>query len=47
MSWIKRNLAFVISLTVAAALLIGGAVYLFSAQSEAEAATSGLGGSVE
>jgi hypothetical protein len=42
MSWIKRNLAFVISLTVAAALLIGGAVYLFSAQSEAEAATGEL-----
>ena len=42
MSWIKRNLAFVISLTVAAALLIGGAVYLFSAQSEAETATGEL-----
>ena len=42
MSWIKRNLAFVISLTVAAALLIGGAVYLLSAQSEAEAATGEL-----
>ena len=42
MSWIKRNLAFVISLAVAAALLIGGAVYLFSAQSEAEAATGEL-----
>lgn len=42
MSWIKRNLAFVISLTVAAALLIGGAIYLFSAQLEAEAATGEL-----
>ncbi|MCX6863514.1 MAG: Amuc_1100 family pilus-like protein [Verrucomicrobia bacterium] len=42
MSWIKRNLAFVISLAVAAALLIGGAVFLFSAQSEAEAATGEL-----
>lgn len=42
MSWIKRNLAFVISLTVAVALLIGGAVYLLSAQSEAEAATGEL-----
>ena len=42
MSWIKRNLAFVISLAVSAALLIGGAVYLFSAQSEAEAASGEL-----
>jgi hypothetical protein len=42
MSWIKRNLAFVISLAVAVALLIGGAVYLFSAQSEAEAANGEL-----
>jgi hypothetical protein len=42
MSWIKRNLAFVISLAVAVALLIGGVVYLFSAQSEAEAATGEL-----
>ncbi len=42
MSWIKRNLAFVISLAVAVALLIGGAVYLFSAQSEAEAASGEL-----
>lgn len=42
MSWIKRNLAFVISLAVALALLIGGAVYLLSAQSEAEAATGEL-----
>ncbi len=42
MSWIKRNLAFVISLAVALALLIGGAVYLFSAQSDAEAANGEL-----
>jgi hypothetical protein len=42
MSWIKRNLAFVISLAVSAALLIGGAVYLLSAQSEAEAASGEL-----
>lgn len=42
MSWIKRNLAFVISLAVAVALLIGGVVYLFSAQSEAEAASGEL-----
>jgi len=42
MSWIKRNLAFVISLVVALALLIGGAVYLFSAQSEADAASGEL-----
>jgi hypothetical protein len=42
MSWIKRNLAFVISLAVAVALLIGGAVYLLSAQSEAEAASGEL-----
>lgn len=42
MSWIKRNLAFVISLAVALALLIGGAVYLFSAQSEADAASGEL-----
>ena len=42
MSWIKRNLAFVISLAVALGLLIGGAVYLFSAQSDAEAANGEL-----
>jgi hypothetical protein len=42
MSWIKRNLAFVISLAVAVALLIGGAVYLLSAQSEAEGANGEL-----
>ena len=42
MSWIKRNLAFVISLAVALALLIGGAVYLFSSQSDAEAANGEL-----
>jgi len=42
MPWIKRNLAFVISLAVAVALLIGGAVYLFSTQSEADAANGEL-----
>jgi len=42
MPWIKRNLAFVISLAVAVALLIGGAVYLFSTQSEAETASGDL-----
>lgn len=42
MPWIKRNLAFVISLAVAVALLIGGVVYLFSSQSEAEAASGEL-----
>jgi len=42
MPWIKRNLAFVVSLAVAVALLIGGAVYLLSAQSEAETASGEL-----
>ncbi|MSU31825.1 MAG: hypothetical protein EXS25_04015 [Pedosphaera sp.] len=42
MPWIKKNLAFVISLSVALLLLIAGTVYLFAAQEGADIANGGL-----
>ena len=42
MPWIRKNLAFVISLSVALLLLIAGTVYLFVAQEDADLANGGL-----
>ena len=41
MPWIRKNLAFVISLSVALLLLIAGTVYLFVAQEDADLANGG------